>query len=241
MPDRRPTDVAPHRFARRLRALLEPADAALPKRKPLRLDPVRRSWLVAAWQARGAVRAGMPLDDFLRARLARYLVELPVPASRLPVAVGIDDGRIVARAAATPAPVPAAEPGDHWAAPLGSADGPSARHEVSELEVRLAVLDGQIDGARRRTEEIAHRFASDVAAGIVAAPPGVEATAEQLGRPTVRGTGPRAALVALAVSALGAEAWQIAVPLLAGAGLDPARIAATALERPGDVAALALF
>jgi hypothetical protein len=98
--------VATNRLARRLRALLDPADAALPKRKAPRLDPVRRSWIVAAWQARAAVRAGMPLDDFLRARLARYLVELPVAANRLPAAIAIDDGRIVSRAAA-PGPAPA--------------------------------------------------------------------------------------------------------------------------------------
>ncbi len=241
MPDRRPADAPPNRFVRRLRDLLDPAYPALPRRKAPRLDPVRRSWAVAAWQARTAVRSGMPLDDFLRARLARYLVELPIPASRLPVSVAVDDGRIVARSV-TAAPPPPPGPGaDDWTAPLGSADGPSARHEASELEVRLAMLDGQIDAARRRTEEIAHRFSGDVAAGIVAAPPGVDATAEQMGRPNVRGTGPRASLLALAVSALGAEAWQIAVPLLVGAGLDPGRIATLALDRPGDVASLALF
>ncbi len=239
LPERRPNDAASHVLARRLRAMLEPAEPPVRRRKAPRLDPVRRSSMSAAWQARSAVRAGMPLDDFLRARLARYLVDLPVPAARLPVSVSIEDGQILARPAPAPAPpdASAAAPG----APTADPGEPSARHEAAELEVRVAVLDGQIEDARHRTEEIAHRFAADVATGIVAAPPGVDATAEQMGRPPVRGAGPRGALVALVLSALAAEAWQSAVPLLAGGGLDPARVGAALADRPGDVASLVLF
>jgi hypothetical protein len=236
--------AAANPLSRRLRSFLEPADAPLPRSRALRLEPPRRSWLAAAWQARAAVHAGMTLDDFLRARLARYLSDLPVPSARLPLAIAIEDGQIGCRpvpAAATP-PAPAADGGvDAWTAPLASADGPAARHEAAELEVRVAVLDGEVDAARRRVDEVARRFAADVAAGLVAAPPGVEATPEQMGRPPVRGAGPRTLLFALVTSALGAEAWQIAVPLLAGAGIDPEAIAREAGARPGDVASLLLF
>ncbi|HET8538710.1 MAG TPA: hypothetical protein VFL83_02440 [Anaeromyxobacter sp.] len=227
-------------LSRRLRALLESSDAPLPRQRSPRLDPVRRSGVAAAWQARAAVRAGMPLDDFLRARLARYLAELPVPGARLPVAIAVEDGQIACRVRAGAAPAPDAG-GDAWIAPLVSADGPSARQEVAELEIRVAVLDGESDAARRRAEEIAHRFASDVAAGLVAAPPGVDATPEQMGRPPVRGPGPRGLMLAVAASALAAEAWQVAVPLLAGAGIDPEAVVAEAATRPGDVASLVLF
>jgi hypothetical protein len=107
-------------------------------RRP-RLEPVRRSWLAAFWQARIAVRAGMGLDDFLRSRLARYLAVLPVPSVRLPIAVDVDEGRISVRPIAAPAPPPAGA-ADAWLAPLVAFEGPAVRQEVSELEVRLAML-----------------------------------------------------------------------------------------------------
>lgn len=239
MHERRHNEPGPglNPLARRLRSLLDRTDAPLPHVKAPRHEPARRSRLAAAWQARAAVRAGMPLDDFLRARLAAYLLELPVPSAKLPLAVSIEDGQIAFRPAA---PAPSSPTAGQDASAL-LADAPSARQEVAELEVRAAMLDGEVDAARRRSEEIAHRFAADVAAGLVAAPPGVDATAEQLGRPPVRGQGPRAGMLSLAAAALAAEAWQIAVPLLAGAGIDPEQIAAAAPTRPGDVASLLLF
>jgi hypothetical protein len=120
-------------------------------------------------------------------------------------------------------------------------EGPAVRQEAAELEVRLAVLDGAADAARRHGEELSRRFAADVAAGILAAPSGVEATAEQLGRPPVHGALPQLCLGAFAAAAFCAEAWQVALPLLRAADVDPARLAVEAARRPIETAFAALF
>jgi hypothetical protein len=211
-------------------------DPPLPRPRPIRVEPVRRSWIAAFWQARIAVRAGMTLDDFLRSRLARYLAGLPVPGSRLPLAIDVDDGRLAVRTAPEPArQAPAADGVEPWLAPLVALEGPAVRQEVAELEVRLALLEGEIEAARHRTEELSRRVAADVAAGIVAGPPEVEATAEQLGRPPVRSVAPRSTALGFAAVALAAETWQVAQPILRWSGIDPAALAAEAAARPVEV------
>ena len=223
-----------------LRAMGAFRDPPLPKPRAPRLDPIRRTWPGAFWHARIAVQAGVTLDDFLRSRLARYLAILPVSRARLPVGVEVEDGQLVVRPAA-PAALPVAPaPGD-WLAPLLAVDGPPARREVDELEARLAVLEGEIASARRRTDERARQLAADVAVGLVPGPPEVEATAEQLGRPPIRSGAPRTLTIGFTVAALSAETWQVALPLLAGAGIDPAALRAEALRAPADVALAAAF
>jgi hypothetical protein len=208
-----------------------------------RLEPIRRSWAAAFWQARIAVNAGVPLDDWVRSRLARYLAELPVARSRLPLAVEVDDGELHVgptepeRRKAPPAP----DDQDAWLAALVAAEGPTARQEVIELEVRLSVLDGEAEVARRRSEELSRRLGADVSSGLVAAPATVEATAEQLGRPVVRSVGPVLAVGGFALLAVAAETWQIAAPILRSAGVDPSPFAAEAAKRPVDAVFAAGF
>jgi hypothetical protein len=238
---RAPTDAQPGVLARWARtAIGVGAERPLRPPRPPRLEPVRRSWIGAFWQARIAVRAGMSLDDFLRSRLARYLAVLPVPSTRLPIAVGVDDGQISVRPLAEAAPARDAA-ADAWLAPLVALEGPAVRQEVSELEVRLAMLDGQIESARHRGGELAHRLAADVAAGIVAGPPEVNATAEQLGRPAVRSGAPRTLALGFAGAALAAETWQVAQPLLRSAGMEPSALAAEAQRRPVELAFVTVF
>jgi hypothetical protein len=204
---------------------------------------VRRSWLAALWQARISVRAGVLLDDFLRSRLARYLAALPVPQGRLPVAVSVDDGQLMVRPA-DPQPAPEAPPGDHgepWLEPLVAVEGPAVRQEVAELEIRLSVLDGELNAARRRRDDLSRRLAADVAAGIVAEPEAVEATAEQMGRPPVRSATAHQAVLAFVAATLLATAWQVALPLLRAAALDPTALRAALDARPAEVAFVAVF
>ncbi len=218
------------------------ADPRLPRARTPRLEPVRRSWFGAFWQARIGVQAGMSLDDFLRSRLARYLAGLPVPRTRLPLVIEIDDGKLRVTAAAAPPPLPPPPDGcDAWLAPLVALEGPSVRQEVAELEIRIATLDGDIETARRRAEERGRQLAGDVAAGIVTEPPDVEATAEQLGRPPIRSGAPRVLALAFAAAALVAETWQVAQPLLRAAGVDPAALRAEAARRPAEVLFAAIF
>lgn len=244
------TDDRPHRstqpaggpLSRWVRAVVGPgADPPLPRPRASRLDPVRRSWLGAFWQARIGVRAGMTLDDFLRSRLARYLAGLPVPRARLPLAVEVDDGQLSVRAAIEPSrPVPV-DSGEPWLAPLVAIEGPAVRQEVAELEIRSATLESDIGAQRQRREELSRKLAADVSAGIVAGPPEVDATAEQLGRPPVRGAAPRNLALAFAAAALAAETWQVAQPLLRSGGMDPTNLAAEALRRPAEVAFASVF
>jgi hypothetical protein len=193
--------------------------------------------VTAFWRARISVRAGMTLDDYLTTRLARYHAALPVPAARLPFDVRVEEGEIVVRPRADDraATAAATHDPDAWLAPLVAIDGPAVRQEASAHEVRLALLEGELDHARRRKDELGRRFAGDVAAGLVAAPSMVEATAEQLGRPSVRSGVPRAALGGFALAALAAEAWQIALPLVAGAGLDAGALGAELARRPAEL------
>jgi hypothetical protein len=208
-----------------------------------RFEPVRRWWLAAFWQARISVRSGVALEDFLRSRLARYLAALPVPRSQLPVAVSVDDGQIVVRPTepAAPADAPSPYAADPWLQPLVALEGPAIRQEVAELEIRLAAIDGELTAARRRKEELSRRLAADIAAGIIAAPSAVEATAEQMGRPPVRSPTPRNALLTFLATTLLATAWQVALPLLRAAGLDAAALRSALEQRPAEVAFVAVF
>jgi hypothetical protein len=223
-------------------ALREPR---LPHPRHARADPVRRTWIGAAWHARIALQAGVTLDDYLRSRLARYVAALPVPRARLPLAVEIEDGQLAVRAGATAAaaasaPSPLAAE-DAWLAPLLAVDGPPARRELSELEVRLATLEGDLERARARVDERGRQLAADVAVGLVAGPPDVDATAEQLGRPPIRSGVARGAALAFATAALAAETWQVALPLLPAVGIAPGALGAEAVRSPAELALAAVF
>lgn len=226
-------------LARHIRELLGKEPKLHRPRAP-RLEPVRRSWLAAFWQARMSVRAGVPLDDFLRSRLARYVAALGAPRSRLPIAVDVEDGRIEVRGAEDPPPPPPAED-DAWLRPLVEAEGPAVRQEVGELEVRLAVLDGELEVAHRRSEEVSRRLAADVATGLVVAPASIEANAEQMGRPHVRSATARTAALAFAGAAVAAETWQIVLPLFRSAGVDPRSLGDEIGRRPAEVVFVSVF
>src|SRR5512144_1412123 len=72
-----------------------PVDPPIRQPPVRRLHPVRRAWAQAVWQARAAVLARTSLDDYLRARLARYLLQSAVPRSQLPLQVEVAGGEIV--------------------------------------------------------------------------------------------------------------------------------------------------
>lgn len=236
-------DAGSGNLPRRVRSYLGLAhEPALPRPRAQRFDPVRRSWLAAFWHGRISVRAGVSLDDYLRSRLATYLASLGVPQERLPFSVQVDDGQLVVRQAPPARPSGHDEPDvEPWLAPLVAAEGPSIRQEVTELELRLATIDGEIESARHRREELARRLASDVSAGIVAAPPTVEATAEQMGRPGVRSAALQGLLATAAATAVVAETWQIAAPLLRGAGVDVARLGAELRRVPAEAILVLVF
>jgi hypothetical protein len=224
------------------RAFVRASDPPLHRPRTPRIEPIRRSWIGAFWHVRIGLQAGTSLEDFLRSRFARYLGALPVPRARLPLTVEIEDGQLAIR----PVPPPPAQPPpqdgtDAWLAPLVAAEGPLARREVVELELRMQALDGEIEAARRRAEECARKLAADISVGLMPGPPDVDATAEQLGRPRIRSGAPRAAALAFAGAALAAEAWQVALPLLAANGIDTANLGAELGRRPAELAFATIF
>jgi hypothetical protein len=228
--------------SRRVRGLLGLGEPALRRPRVQRPDPVRRSFVGAFWAARVSVRAGILLDDFLRSRLARYLAALAVPRARLPLAIEVDDGQITVR----PLEPERVEPhgdGDPepWLAALVAAEGPAVRSELAELEVRCAVLDGEVEAARKHADDVSRRLASDASAGLVLPPPALEATAEQLGRPPVRSAAAQNAALAFAVGAAAAETWQVALPLLRRSGIDADAIRAELSRAPAEVVFVSLF
>ena len=224
-------------------AFVGASDPPLRRPNAPRIEPIRRSWLGAFLQVRIGVQAGTSLDEFLRSRLARYLAALPVPRDRLPLDLEVEDGQLAIRPVPSPpAPAPPQDGTDAWLAPLLAAEGPPARHEVVELELRIQSLEGEIEAARRRVEERARQLAADIGIGLVPGTPDIDATAEQLGRPPVRSGAPRAIALAFAGGALAAETWQVALPLLAANGIDPADVVGAELgHRAAELALAILF
>lgn len=214
---------------RRLRAWLGLApDPRLRRPEVPRLRPIRRAWPTAAFDARAAVAARVPLADYLRARLARYETALPVPRSRLPLLVELSGCDV--RATLLPA-APSAQDGAAGAAALERLDGPSAVREWAQVHARIAGLEEEAGAARERAEALADRLSADVAHGAIVPAPEDQIPAEALGRPIVRPPDAIYLLTAVALAMVAAEAWAIAVPVLVVAGAyPPALSGANALE-----------
>jgi hypothetical protein len=194
------------------RALALPALGA-PSRRRLRAPcPGRLSTLFAA---RLAARAGIPLQAFLQHRLARHLANLPVPAARLPVALAVEDGALVARPGA-PAPSRRAPSLESFL----RAEGPAALGpEIQLAHADVARIGAQME-AQRQLAEAARREVEEANRAAIA-DPADEAQASRMGRPQVP---PPFGLVLqlLALAFLLAEAWQLTGPYLATAGIGRA-------------------
>lgn len=201
------------RWVAELRAPRVPALAALCAPSRRRLRAPRPSRLSALFAARLAVRAGIDLQTFLRHRLARHLADLPVPATRLPVALAVEDGVVVARPSA-PAPSRRAP----WLESFLRAEGPSALGpEIQLAHADVAWFGVRMEVQRERAE--AARLAVQDANRTAIADPADEAQASRMGRPAVP---PPLGLVLqfLAMAFLLAEAWQLTAPYLAMAGIS---------------------
>ncbi|HET8542227.1 MAG TPA: hypothetical protein VFL83_20295 [Anaeromyxobacter sp.] len=194
-----------------------------------------RSRLVAAFEARAAVRAGVRLEDFLRSRLAKYASRLPVPLEELPVTIEISGGEAVVRSKAPPrsfGPRPPAADAPAPARALVARDGPAAAREIDDAELALEALHARAAALRARVEAESRAFADALAAGTVAPRPDLEATPEQLGRPPVPSPGPIWALRGFVAALAAAEAWRLSGPVLALAGIDAAGVDEALLLSP---------
>jgi hypothetical protein len=207
-----------------LHALRASPAPRIPSRQKLRSP--RPSWLAARWGARLAIRAGIPIEDFLQHRLSRHLAALPVPPSRLPVTIAVEDGGVIA-SASSPAPRPRAP----WLESFLRAEGPAALGaEIQLAQADAARLAGRVEAQRKRLEEVTREL-EEAMRGADVADPADEAQAQQMGRPQVPpplGLG----LQLFALALLLAETWQLAVPCLEGAGIRTSDFSAELQRRP---------
>jgi hypothetical protein len=215
---------------------LRPRRATPPVKAPARprLRPLRASRAGSWWTARAAVRAGAPLDAFLRHRLSEHLARLPIPSARLPIAFSVDDAGDVATAPSESTPRPP------WLEAYLRAEGSTAvSAEIQLGHADAAQLAARIDAHRQRVAELT-RDVEGATRGASIADPEDDAQAQWAGRPPV----PAPLGVALQVVAailVVAQAWQLALPFLALAGLPPRQLAAELQRDPLRIALGALF
>ncbi len=231
-------------FADRLEALRAPRASfapRIPRRSTLRIPhgPALRTrrprWLSSFWAARLAVRAGIPLEDFLRHRLSQHLGTSPVPPARLPASLSIaEDGTVTCRPLD---PAPRRAP---WLDSFLRAEGSAALGpEIQLTQADAARLAARIEPQRKRVDEVQRELEEATRAAEIADPDD-EAQARQMGRPTVPfPLGLALQLFALAL--LLAEAWQLAVPCLEAAGIRTRDIAAELVRNPVGVALGSVF
>jgi hypothetical protein len=229
---RNPEDLAVPRALRwfRERWTLQQAVRAAPSpRKPRRqkLPTIRRGWLSGWWTARLAAASGVRVEEFLRHRLSRYLAALPVSPRRLPVDISVDEnGAIVS------APRPRGGEAPSWLERYLRSEGPPAL----QMDVQLAQAEvARLSAAR--DEQQARVLAAARNAQSAATQPAVfeaDGGAEMLGRPPV--PPPWAALIhTFALALLLAEAWQLAIPVLEGAGIDTSALVPELQRNPAGV------
>lgn len=198
--------------------------AAGTRKKPV--PRLRRSRTGVALEARGAVHAGIRLDDFLRHRLARYAADLPVALEALPVDIGVEGGEPVVRArprapgsTALGASLGARNTEPAWVKALLQREGAGAVAELRDAEAALEILATRADAARARIDAASTALADDLSRGRISAPFEIDATAEQLGRPPVPPPWPTFLLRGFALALLAAETWRLSGPILGSIGL----------------------
>jgi hypothetical protein len=207
-----------------LRTLRAAPALKIPRRK--KLQPPKVSWRSAFWGARLAVRSGISAEDFLQHRLSQHLATLPVPPSRLPITIAVEDGGVIA-ARNSPAPRPRAP----WLDSFLRAEGPAALGpEIQLAQADSARLAARIEAQRKRVDEVTREL-EDATRGTEVADPADEAQAQHMGRPQVPpplGLG----LQLFALALLLAETWQLAVPCLEGAGIRTSDLAGELRRTP---------
>jgi hypothetical protein len=195
--------------------------------------PLRRAWPeseLAAWMA---VRSHVRIDDFLRARVFRYAAALPVPLDDLGITVAIEAGEPVIRSRAThPSPGP----------PRPGGDAAVAAMELHGVRAELARAAERVSAARVRVDGLARALSYELAAGALpAAPPQVDASLEQRGRPPIPHPAPFLLLRGVAAALLASTAYRMAGPALAVAGLSTEDLAGSSTRDPLSAAAGLLF
>lgn len=216
-----------------LRAARAAPALRIPRRA--RIRPLRPSWVSSFWAARLAVRAGIPAEDFLQHRLSQLVAGLPVPPSRLPVAITVEErGAILTVTSQSPA---RRAP---WLDSFLRAEGSAALGpEIQLAQADVARLAARIEAQRRRVDDDGREL-EEATRGKELADPGDEAQAQQMGRPPVPpplGVG----LQLFGLALLLAETWQLAVPCLEAAGIQTLELAAELHRNPVGLVLGGLF
>lgn len=215
------------RLTRPRPALRVPRGPKLEVRKP--------RWLSTFFVTRLAVRAGIPLEDFLRHRLSQHLAVLPVTSTRLPVSLSIEEGGAIAcRAAGSP---PRCAPSlESFLRAEGRATlGP----EIQLAQADTARLAARIEAQRRRVDEMGREL-EETARATELADPDDDVQARRMGRPPV-GLPLGLMLRLFALTLLLAETWQLAVPCLEAGGIRTRELAGELHRNPAGIVLGAAF
>lgn len=194
-----------------------------------------RTWVEAEISARLAVRSGVRLEDFLRARVARYAAMLPVPLDELGVDVSIEGGDPIIRLRGSRSAAEAASP-------VTPSPACYLAEEIRGASAQLAATADRVGAARARVDALAHAVAEDLASGRLPAAPGqVDASLEQCGRPPVPHPAPHLLLRSLSLALLASAAYRMAGPALAVSGLSSEDLGGAVARDPIATVAGILF
>jgi hypothetical protein len=185
---------------------------------------LHRHWLRAWWDARSAVKARMPLSEYLRYRAAQYLRALSTKGMRLPLEVSLEGGDLMLRELATgdlklqQRPRTPEEAGQAWESELARRHGSEALAELASERAKTARLEEQIEQARADLAERREALSTALNTGKAGAA-GDRASSAHL-RPTVPSGVMAVVFVAAGAVFTLAETWQLALPMLNAAGVD---------------------
>lgn len=200
---------------------------------------LHRHWLPAWWAARGAVRACVPLAEYLRYRAAQYTLALSRRGLQLPLEVSLEGSTLQLRDVAPDrtggarAQASAEEAGSSWESELARRHGPEALATLAGERAKASHLGEQLEEARADLAARRQALATALAAGTAAAA-GDRAASAHL-KPAVPSLAwALISMVLVAVFTL-AEAWQLALPFLDGAGIDSSALGAEFRRAPSAV------
>jgi hypothetical protein len=145
-------------------------------------------------------------------------LRLPIEVSLEASELKITDTEPIVEPRSAASPATSDTPGEQWERDLARRHGVDAIAELARARLKTDQLDDQIEGAKAdlaaRTQEMAAALASGKASAT-----GDRAAAAAL-RPVVPSRAWALSGLALASLILVAEAWQLAIPFLNGAGID---------------------
>jgi flagellar motility protein MotE (MotC chaperone) len=205
-----------------------------PRETPAMLEAVAR-W----WRARSAVRAGVPLAEFLACRSYVYLRSAPQGQPDVQGLVRIVDNEIVLAPHDEADATLLASVRDR----LATTEGERARmtREAANLAERIAALQARSRSGEARVDESKGGVVEAVAGGDAAVPATMSRIPSDRGRPVLGRAWALAAIYAGAGAAVLCEAWQFMLPWLNLTGVDTSNLSREWNRSPAPILLAAAF